>query len=297
MAEQAKVSIPELVAYLRATVQTEGIPRLTWIAEVLESLMTATQEVETARASVREAHAALDAERAARKRTEDALAAERERAEGLDLAEGRNHRSWMADVDRYRTELATAHKRIRHQADIIGDVQRIVSGVCDRDWTLNDLLSELHARGIDGIELTEREVAAALEARTAEDAAERIRRGRESMYESPIIVTRSTIRKAITAGADIVRQQLPEAFRDTDGRLPEMLHAADRLARYAFDLTHSEECEGAVDMDEECESCADGSGPCECTCGIDAARRDALIVRPQGAKDPQPQKAGPDDVH
>lgn len=68
------------------------------------------------------------------------------------------------------------------------------------------------------------------------------------------------------------------------------LRAADRLARYVCDLTHGEECEWGGDLDAECEGCADGSGPCECSCGMDAAWRDALVIRPHGVKDPQPTK-------
>lgn len=52
----------------------------------------------------------------------------------------------------------------------------------------------------------------------------------------------------------------------------------------------AEMCDGDLDDgDRKCRQCeGDMEGPCSCTYGMDAMWRDALIVRPQGVRDPQP---------
>ena len=112
-------------------------------------------------------------------------------------------------------------------------------------------------------------------------------------------VVTATQRALIANLADEVEAEIAR-FRAEIETIPELkmviasrsaqLAAADRIARRLLDYEHAEECEGELDgeLGEWCAQCGLAAGPCSCTCGMDDAWRDCLIIRPQGVRDPQP---------
>ena len=101
---------------------------------------------------------------------------------------------------------------------------------------------------------------------------------------------RAALKAAIHKEADKLRAELPVGFQT--GNLRDVAAAADRLARKVFNFSHGEDCLGDLDgEDQECSQCGgDEEGPCSCDCGMCAVWRDALIIRPQGVRDPQPAR-------
>ena len=129
---------------------------------------------------------------------------------------------------------------------------------------------------------------------------------RVSQVHFTCVVT-ATQRALIANLADEVEAEIAR-FRAECETIPELkmviasrsaqLAAADRIARRVLNWTHGEDCAGSDDDGdmEMCAGCSGGVGPCTCTCGMDAAWRDCLIIRPQGVRDPQPaEEAGTDD--
>ena len=64
------------------------------------------------------------------------------------------------------------------------------------------------------------------------------------------------------------------------------LDAADRLAKRMFNWQHGDGCHAEdADYDGMCAACESGKPEeCSCTCEIDAALRDCLIIRPMKEK-------------